>query len=175
MTDWLTDWINYQGVWRTAPATPGLFKKSFGRNNLTTDELYSGQRFAISGCFCQEPIKFFKHYFFLNKKKKYAKKTQKFSCSRNRLHVKYKKNIMLLLTNALTHPLKINWFLIGYRVPTHTHTHFHILIITLHAMPTPNDCWQEIIGRIAQTWKKKLFLWTLKFGEYRFGKNKKNA
>ena len=25
--DWLSDWINYKGVFRTAPATPALFKR----------------------------------------------------------------------------------------------------------------------------------------------------
>ena len=34
---WMNEWIKYEGDWRTAPATPGLFIKVFGYSVLQTN------------------------------------------------------------------------------------------------------------------------------------------
>ena len=47
MTDWINEWINYKGIYRTAPATPGLI---FGRFKIKKDIKieWSVQKLSIS-------------------------------------------------------------------------------------------------------------------------------
>ena len=74
MPDWLNEWINYKGVLRSAPATPGLLKNSFYKNNLNNQWNVLKAAFCTLAMFLSRTQKilhiyiyiFFKYIFYKN-------------------------------------------------------------------------------------------------------------